>query len=275
MKVALLALLPVALSAGSTPVALSGSSAQQCNGTSTYCPASATCCIEQWSPTTQGCSLAKTPSVCCKPGPPKPPSTTLPNCLIIGDSVSIGYTGVVVKELEGVCQVQHGPWDLHDGGAETTAYATACLDNWLVTEGQQSVKWDLIFFNSGLHNLSNETAKQDEYARELAGIADRLLATGAKLVYGLTTPFMPLSSKGEMVVERLNALAASAMWQRHIPLFDLYTTITQHCGAVYRECDWCKIEPCSYHYNNEGYTALGKAVAGAIKAHLAPSHVST
>jgi hypothetical protein len=98
--------------------------------------------------------------VCCKPGPEKPPSTTLKNVLVIGDSVSIGYTDSskgLPKLLASVAQVQHGPWDHSDGGAKDTAMGVACLDRWLMTQAQQSVKWDVITFNFGLHDMTNSS----------------------------------------------------------------------------------------------------------------------
>lgn len=129
-----------------TPLSL----AALCGNTTTGCSSATACCQAEYSPTTFGCMLGKT---CCKPGPALAPSTTLPNCLVIGDSVSIGYTGTVTKELESECLVQHGPYDVADGGAGATSYAVECLDNWLVTQSQQRVTWDVIAFNFGLHNL--------------------------------------------------------------------------------------------------------------------------
>ena len=43
----------------------------------------------------------------CKIGPGLPFTTTKKNCLIIGDSVSIGYTPFVAQELAEECFVQH------------------------------------------------------------------------------------------------------------------------------------------------------------------------
>lgn len=64
----------------------------------------------------------------CKTGPPEPLSTTLKNVLIIGDSVSIGYTPFVATELASVALVQHSPWG-GDGGAEETKYGANCIQN--------------------------------------------------------------------------------------------------------------------------------------------------
>jgi hypothetical protein len=43
----------------------------------------------------------------CKLGPALPFSSTQKNCLVIGDSVSIGYTPAVASSLSGECFVQH------------------------------------------------------------------------------------------------------------------------------------------------------------------------
>lgn len=42
--------------------------------------------------------------------------------------------GGVRDILRPVAQVQHGPWDVSDGGAGDTAVGVACLDRWLVTQ---------------------------------------------------------------------------------------------------------------------------------------------
>ena len=59
-----------------------------------------------------------------------------------------------------------------------------------------------------------------------------------------------------------------AMEAKKIPLVDLYHLVTDHCGAVYDDCDICRRTPCSYHYNDKGETMQGDFVAKAIKARL-------
>lgn len=78
----------------------------------------------------------------CKPGAPLPPSTTLKNVLIIGDSISIGYTPFVGAALSDVAIVQHGPWS-SDGGAEESAYTLQCaLQYWLSSPSGEPIKWE-------------------------------------------------------------------------------------------------------------------------------------
>ena len=47
---------------------------------------------------------------CCAPGPLSNASNSLPNVMILGDSVSIGYTYHVVTNLSNQAFVQHSPW---------------------------------------------------------------------------------------------------------------------------------------------------------------------
>ena len=80
-----------------------------------------------------------------KKGPLAPISPTdgLPNVLLIGDSISIGYTLGVRKNLKGIANVHRPPTN-----CGPSVKGMAELDNWLGT-----TKWDLIHFNFGLHDL--------------------------------------------------------------------------------------------------------------------------
>src|ERR1700736_5093714 len=67
----------------------------------------------------------------------------LPRVLLIGDSISIGYTEPVRTILTGKANVQRIP---ENGAATLTGVKN--LDQWLGT-----AKWDVIHFNFGLHDL--------------------------------------------------------------------------------------------------------------------------
>ena len=112
-----------------------------------------------------------------------------------GDSVSIGYTTLasqnVVSLLSKDAAVQHGPWDVSDGGAGDAATGVVCLDRWLMTQAGEQVKWDLITFNFGLHDLTNGSRCEGLYRSQLTNITQRLVELGTELLYITTTPFMP------------------------------------------------------------------------------------
>ena len=164
------------------------------DGNST-CLAGETCCVEQYFGA-PGCEvqLPNGGTVCCAPGPPLPLSTTLPNCLVIGDSVSDQYTPSVAALLNKTCFVQHAPW-VGGGSANNAANGLFNLQNcrWLRTalRPDQDVHWDLIMFNFGLHDLMNVwPAPLAIYTETLANITDILLAAKpTHLIYALTTPF--------------------------------------------------------------------------------------
>ena len=204
------------------------------------CPAPATgCCVAPYSPANKtGCLVPAiaTPSgkgctppchhpgtTCCTPGAPLPLSTTLKNVLIFGDSVSIDYTPYTKKNLSDVALVQHAPWDVSDGGAGSTSFMVNCLDVFMRHADGSAIKWDLIFFNSGLHNMNNSTGGLAAYKTQLAQIVAGLqkLQPHAKLVWAVTTPYMPDKTTGNFAVEQQNAIAAKIMTAQHIPSVDL------------------------------------------------------
>jgi hypothetical protein len=205
--------------------------------------------------------------------------------------------------LKTKCQVQHAPWDVSDGGAGSTAQGQACLDNFLKTQNQTAVFWDVILFNFGLHNLNDTTPEaQHLYREQLTDITQRLLhhydydhhkkATTNKnevtledhhndengkmpqLIYATTTPFMPLATKGEFVVDQLNKIALEVMTQvqeasgHSIHVLDMNLLVHSHCGSLYYACDWCELNPCGFHYNQKGKAAQGIFAAAAMEQAL-------
>ena len=103
---------------------------RQCNNTTTFCADDEACCSALYSPTKFGCQLERrfsqnhdirygkidddsyppSPTVsCCMPGPALEPSTEKKNCMILGDSVSIGYllTDKISLSLEIIKSLKH------------------------------------------------------------------------------------------------------------------------------------------------------------------------
>jgi hypothetical protein len=100
-----------------------------CPNQQTCCP-SGTSCVDNgtYETTCKGAIANQTVGLSvCKSGAALPFSKTLPNVLIVGDSVSIGYTPHVTRLMASRAMVQHSPYDASDGGAEETAYGVQCL----------------------------------------------------------------------------------------------------------------------------------------------------
>ena len=50
-----------------------------------------------------------------------------------------------------------------DGGACNTSMGLSCFDIFMVTLDQKYIKWDLIQFNFGLHDLDNSSNAEQSY----------------------------------------------------------------------------------------------------------------
>jgi hypothetical protein len=116
-----------------------------CPNGQTCCPAGTTCQDTGVRTVCAGAAANETVGLSvCKSGADSPFSTDLPNVLIIGDSVSIGYTPLVATAMAKVALVQHSPFDHRDGGAEETAYGVQCLDQFLRSPGGVYLRPDVI-----------------------------------------------------------------------------------------------------------------------------------
>lgn len=149
------------------------------------------------------------------------------NVLVIGDSLSIGYTPYLQKYLADVALVQHAPWDVSDGGAEETAYGLQCLKYFLASPSGMAIQPDVIWFNWGMHDgpMSNSTVpgqngNSSVYAPELQEIVSALVTfakpLGTKLIFGLTTAYMCSTTSDGNIVSMNNA-AGSIMSAAGIP----------------------------------------------------------
>jgi lysophospholipase L1-like esterase len=173
----------------------------------------------------------------------------LPRVLLIGDSVSRGYTLAARGALAGRANVHRAPEN-----CGPTANGLKKLELWL-----GSGKWDVIHFNFGIHDRATPLA---EYESRLALIFTRLRATGARMVWASTTPIPRDEAKKqtpESIVER-NAVAARLAAQQGAAVNDLFTFITPHLSAVQN--------PNDVHFNARGYEMLGQEVARVIAAQL-------
>lgn len=175
----------------------------------------------------------------------------LPRVLLIGDSVSRGYTLAARKALEGKANLHRAPEN-----CGPTANALKKLDVWL-GDG----KWDVIHFNFGIHD---RTTKEADYAQRLEALVGRLKKTGAKLVWAATTPVPPDTKDGPSAAAAIvakNKIAARIMNEQGVAINDLFTFITPHLAKVQN--------PADVHFNGEGYEMLGKTVGAAIENTLA------
>jgi len=191
-------------------------------------------------------------------------SEALPRVLIIGDSISIGYTAPLKTLLEGKAMVFHNP-----GNAQHSGYGLKYLESWL---GKES--WDVIHFNHGLHDLKyvdhegkNTTSKEkgriqiplEQYAQNMEAIVLRLKQTGAHLIFASTTPFpdRPAGPLREASSTKAYNQAAQQIMESHsIPINDLHGFALPRLGTLQ--------QPNNVHFTPEGSKALAQEVARHI-----------
>ena len=173
----------------------------------------------------------------------------LPRVLLIGDSVSRGYTQPTRKALQGKANVHRAP-----ANCGPTALGLRKLDVWL-GDG----KWDVIHFNFGIHDRNTTI---DVYTERLEELVQRMKKTGATLIWATTTPIPDVPSKKQTaasIVER-NEAAAAIMKKHNIAIDDLFTVITPHLDRLQN--------PNDVHFNGAGYEFLGERVGEAIESVL-------
>lgn len=214
----------------------------------------------------------------CKPGPALPYSKTLKNVLVIGDSLSIGYTPLVAANLSDIALVQHAPWDVSDGGAEETQYGERCLEFFLASPSGMAISPDLITFNWGMHDgpLGNSTnpgqnLPPTNYAVQLESIVQSLVAfsskTGAKLLYIKTTAYM-CSEASDGCVMNLNNQADAIMVKYGIPTVNPHDAILGWCGPVPNSACFGQNQCFCPHCPGVGYEHLTALLAPVMRAML-------
>lgn len=209
------------------------------------------------------------------------PDPKLPNVLLLGDSISIGYHQAVSKRLAGKANVFRPVRS--NGAAENcshSGYGVENLDRWL----SMQPKWAVIHFNWGLHdikrmkreadgNIGNATSSSpddprlrevDAYAAMMAKIVARLKQTGAKLIFATTTPVVPGTTNPLRSPEdppRYNEAAVRLMKSQGVAVNDLHAFVSPRLATLQR--------PKNVHFTDEGSDQLGAQVAQAIEAQLA------
>ncbi|GAB5558997.1 MAG: hypothetical protein SynsKO_06440 [Synoicihabitans sp.] len=204
------------------------------------------------------------------------PDPALPNVLILGDSISIGYTRQVREWLAGKANVFR-PMNAAGTKPENcqgTTYSLQHIDRWL---GER--EWDLIHFNWGLHDLKrveeagtsrNSTDPNDpyqatveQYGANLEILVEKLKATGARLIFATTTPVVPDSAGPRREPQdpaKYNAAARRIIRGDTAEVNDLYAFSLPRLDKLQR--------PRNVHFTPEGSALLAEQVAAKISAAL-------
>lgn len=189
----------------------------------------------------------------------------LPRVLLIGDSISIGYTVPVRELLKGKANLHRPPTN-----CSATINGLKQIDAWLGTG-----KWDVIHFNWGLHDLKwcddkgtitavgtgHQQVPVADYEKNLRTLVARLKKTGAKLIWCATTP-VPEGANGRVPedVLKYNEAAARVMKSEGVTTDDLYAFAKPKLATIQNKMD--------VHYTKAGYEELAGQVVKTIEAAL-------
>ena len=189
----------------------------------------------------------------------------LPRVLLIGDSISIGYTLPLREALQGFANVHRPPQN--------------CAHTWLglekVDEWLGNGRWDLIHFNWGLHDLKyvdgkgrrelppkgKQVSTIEEYGANLEKLVARLKRTGAKLIWRPTTP-VPEGASGRYPSDlpRFNRVAMKVIQRHGIEVDDMNAFIASE--------NIPHIRPDDVHFSRESSAKLAGNTAKLIRIVL-------
>jgi len=192
----------------------------------------------------------------------------LPNVLLIGDSISIGYMLDARKAMKGKANVFRPATN-----CGPTTRGLEQIDQWL---GDRH--WDIVHWNFGLHDLkymgpnrenladpaaadSQPQVSIDQYQTNIEKLARRIKRQADVVIWRETTP-VPEGAKGRVAGDsaKYNAAAAKAIAKvggiLTDPMFDYATTIKD------------RQRPANVHYTPEGSKKLGQHVAEVVTAAM-------
>ncbi len=201
-------------------------------------------------------------------------SINLPNVLILGDSISIGYTPYLKEQLKGIANVYRPIFkNGKNENCQGTTNGLLHIDHWI-----GSRKWDIIHFNFGLHDLKhvdpitgkNSKKKEDphqanrkQYKRNLFVIVEKLKNTKATLIFATTTPYpddLKTAIRDEGLSKKYNKVALKVMKKNKIMINDLYSFVLPRMQDLQI--------PNNVHFTKKGSEELGKRVADIILTSL-------
>ncbi len=195
---------------------------------------------------------------------------SLPNVLIYGDSISMGYTPHVREQLKGKANVHR----IHTNGSDSgkvipnmKAMQSAMAAHW-------NFKWAVIHINTGLHDikyvdengqLNTKRGRQvhtpEQYQQNLRDVFSylRSIAPDAHIIFATTTA-VPEKSNGRKAGDEVKYNQAALTVVKEFPAItvnDLHTPTKKNHPA------W-NVRPNNVHFKTPGNRALGAQVASSI-----------
>ncbi len=197
-------------------------------------------------------------------------SVRKPKVLIIGDSISIGYTPYMKAYFSDKAVIAH-----NRGNAQHTGTGLKKINEWIGSED-----WDIIQFNWGLWDLCYRhpdskmygnrdkingivTYSVEDYSSNLDSLVTTLTqTTKAKLIF-VTTTYVPKNEAGRFEADAVhyNEAAKGVMKKHSIVVNDIY----EQSISIHKEFGKGSGD---VHYKQEGYKKLSELVNGFLENEL-------
>ncbi len=183
-------------------------------------------------------------------------NAALPRVLLLGDSISIGYTLPVRELLRGIATV-HRP----AASCGSTAKALENIDKWL-GDG----RWDVIHFNFGIEDAKDGVSLR-QYQANLKRLVRRMKRTGTQLIWASTTPIpnglllrlrnpKTALSLSDKVIREYNIAACRIAQENQIAINDLYAFALPLLSDLQK--------PNDFEFTVEGSERLAEQVAATV-----------
>jgi hypothetical protein len=177
---------------------------------------------------------------------------TLPNVLLLGDSITRNYFPQVTRDLGGLANV----YLLASSASVGDTRLTRQIAEFAALQG---VSFAVIHFNNGLHGWGYSEA-QFKSGFPIFLQAVRALPGRAKLIWTTITPVISEASNGATNprIDARNAIARAFIEAGRIPIDDQHALMTQH-SELYED---------GFHFNKAGSAIMGAQAATSIRRVL-------
>ncbi len=184
---------------------------------------------------------------------PPHPDPTLPNVLLLGDSITRNYFPEVTKDLTGAANVY------------LMAVSTSVGDPRLSRQIQEfvameNVSFRIIHFNNGMHGWGYSEAQYEAALPDLLRVVEALVPSRNALIWATTTPVESKAFNGATNgrVDERNRLALTKVRAAGIAVDDQHALMMKHLNT-YED---------TVHFGPAGAALMGDQAAETIRAAL-------
>jgi hypothetical protein len=179
---------------------------------------------------------------------PEAPDPSLPNVLLVGDSITRAYYKAVTDDLTGKANCYYFATSVSVGDERLSPQ----LAEYFKMIG---VKFNVIHFNNGMHGWGYT---EDEYKRYFPELLSAIHtgAPSARLIWATTTPVRKDKQTGatNARIDMRNTIASQFVATQEIPIDDQHALMLPHQD----------LHADDVHFNAEGSAIQGKQVAESI-----------